>query len=118
MEFRIEEIDPHAMVIEVDGGLNHDTAPQFVESIEKLIAAGMTELIINCEKLSYISSYGAGVLMSLHRKMAERGGNVKLASVHTFVIDVLRVTRMDSLFDIYPDVNQAKLAFRKRDEDA
>ena len=42
------------------------------------------------------------------------GGDVKVAAAHSKVLDVLTLTRMSKVFGIYPDVNQARLAFRPK----
>jgi anti-anti-sigma regulatory factor len=44
--------------------------------------------------------------------MREIGGEVKLAAVPGFVAQVLALTRLDKVFEMYPDVAQARLSFR------
>ena len=44
--------------------------------------------------------------------MKDRGGNVKICCVKGLISQVLQLTRMDTLFEMYPDVNRARLAFR------
>ncbi len=114
MEFYYDEVDGDILIIKADGGLNADTADQFGESIEKLVDAGLTQIIIDCTRLEYISSIGLSVLIRLHRRMRRHGGDVKIASIKGLVADVLSITRLDTVFDIYPDVNRARLAFRPR----
>ncbi len=115
MEIYYDEIDGDIMVIQADGGLNAQTADAFVESIEKLVDAGLEKLIIDCSKLEFISSYGLGVLVRLHTRMSKQGGDVKIASVKGVIVEVMRLTRLTSFFEIYPDVNRARLAFRPKD---
>jgi anti-anti-sigma factor len=112
MEFRYDEIDNDVLIISADGGLNADTATGFVQSIEKLIDAGLGKIIIDCKDLTYVSSYGLGVLIRLNKRVRNRGGDVKLASVTGIVPQALHATRLDRVFAIYPDVNRARLAFR------
>ncbi len=114
MDFYYDEIDGDVLVLRADGGLNAETAEQFVKSIEKLVDAGLTKLIIDCSKLDHVSSYGIGVLIRLHRRMKGHGGDVKLASVRSVLAGVLALTHLTSLFEIYPDTNRARLAFRPR----
>jgi anti-sigma B factor antagonist len=114
MEFHYDEIDSDVLIIAADGGLNADTAEQFVSSIEKLIDGGVSRIIIDCAKLTTITSYGLGVLIRLHNRMKQRGGDVKIAAVGGLVPQVLQLTKLNELFDIHPDVNRAKLAFRPR----
>jgi anti-anti-sigma factor len=113
MEFRYDEIDEDVLIIVADGGLNQDTAEAFIENIETLVDSGLRKVVIDCSGLSYISSYGIGVLIRLNRQMRGLGGDVKVASVKGFLAQAIQATRLNKLFDIYADVGQAKLAFRK-----
>jgi len=114
MDFYADEIERDVLILAADGGLNSDTAEEFVASLEQLVDAGLTKLIVDCTRLTHISSYGLGVLIRLHGRMAKHGGNVKLCNVSGLVPQILQVTRLDKRFEIYPDVNRARLAFRPR----
>jgi len=114
MEFYYHEIDRDVMVLGADGGLNGDTAADFVQQLESLVDAGCTKIIVDCSKLEHINSYGIGLLVRLHKKLALHGGDVKIAAPKSIVMGALTVTRMGKLFDIYPDVDQARLAFRPK----
>lgn len=114
MEFYPDEIDNDVLIIKADGGLNSSTAEQFVQSIVKLVDAGIKKIIVDCEELDYISSYGLGVLVRLHARMKRDSGDVKIASVGGLLPDILQVTGLSKLFKIYPDVNRARLAFRPK----
>jgi anti-sigma B factor antagonist len=115
MEFYFHEIDHSVMILGADGGLNADTAKAFVEQLESLIDGGVDRIIVDCTNLSYISSYGIGMLVRLHKKLAKHGGDVKVAAPKSVVMQALTATHMGKLFEIYPDVNQARLAFRPKD---
>ena len=100
-------------MIQADGGLNAGTAPQFMGDLEKLVDAGLRKIIVDCTKLNYISSYGLGVLMTVHKQMAKHGGDVKICCVKSVVHDVLRLVKLDQFFQSYADLNRARLAFRQ-----
>lgn len=112
VEFYLQEVDHGVAVLAVDGGLDAQTEKQFLDSIKKLLDGGVRQLIIDCEKLNYASSRGIGTLIRLHKRMAECGGDVKLAALRGMVWDALHILSLDSIFDIYPDVDRARLAFR------
>src|SRR4051812_21824826 len=115
MEFYYHELDRSVLILSADGGLNADTARDFVSQLEALIDAGVTRMIIDLTNMSYISSYGIGVLVRLHSKLAKRGGHVKFASPQSPILKALNVVRLGKMFEMYPDVNQARLAFRPED---
>jgi anti-sigma B factor antagonist len=116
VEFYYHEVDRDVLILGADGGINADNAAQFVADLEKLVDAGLTKIIVDCAGLEHISSYGIGVLLRLHKRLARHGGDVKLANVHTGLATLLRIARVDLLFDLYPDVDRARLAFRPRDD--
>jgi anti-sigma B factor antagonist len=113
MEFYYHELDGSVLILSADGGLNADTAASFVSQLESLIEFGVKKIIIDCTKLTYISSYGIGVLVRLHNKLAKLGGDVKIAAAPSRVLQALNLVRLGSIFELYPDVNQARLAFRE-----
>jgi anti-anti-sigma factor len=115
MEFFIHELDRSVLILSADGGLNADTAAEFVGQLEALIEGGINRIIVDCTHLDYISSYGVGVLVRLHNLLAKHGGDVKIASPKSMVLQALTIMRMGKLFGIYPDANQARLAFRPKD---
>lgn len=115
MEFIFEEIQGDVLVVGVDGGLDASNSDEFLSKVDAIIDGGVRKLVLDCEKLRYISSYGLGVLIRLHKRLKSRGGDVKIAAVSGPVADVLRLTRLDRVFNLYPDVNRALLEFRADD---
>ena len=115
MEFFYHELDKDVLILSADGGLNADTAGSFVQQLESLIDAGVKQIIVDCSRLNYISSYGIGVLVRLHNKLAKLGGDVKIAAPQSFVLKALNLVHLSNLLAIYPDVDQARLAFRARE---
>jgi anti-sigma B factor antagonist len=118
MEFYYHEVERDVLIISVDGGIDRHTSKGFVQDVINLIEDGSRKIIIDCEKLTYISSYGLGVLLRLHKRAKKAGGEVKIASVHSRIAELLNVTHLNKIFSIYPDVNRARLEFRPKDADA
>ena len=116
MEFYEHEIDNDVLIIAADGGIDRHTSKEFVEQILELIEGGMTKIIIDCGKLTYISSWGLGVLLRLHKRAKTAGGEVKIANVHSRIVEVLNITHLNKIFGIYPDVDRARLEFRPIDD--
>lgn len=111
MEFYYRGTDKDVLILSADGGLNSQTAEQFVDELQTLVEAGASKLIVDCTKLTYISSYGVGILIRLHKKLTEVGGEVKIAAVDSPIVKVLRLLRLDAVFQIYSNVREAREAF-------
>lgn len=72
--------------VALEGRLDTMTAPEF-ESI--LCYNPTNELVINCEKLTYISSAGLRVLLAAQKKTK---GSMKLTNVCELVMEVFEMT--------------------------
>jgi len=115
MEFIPREIDGDIMVLSADGGLDATNATEFVRQIEAMAESGLTRLIIDCSKLTHISSIGLGALIRVHTRAAKQGGEVKLCGVSGVPMQVLVLMRLDRVLGLYPDIDQARLSFSPPD---
>ena len=115
MEFYYHDVDKDILILNADGGLSAFNAEQFVGELERAIELGCCKLIVDCTRLTYISSYGLGVLGRLHKKLAAKGGDVKLANVSGAVPRLLSIAHMDKFFEIYPTLEDARRAFREQE---
>ena len=72
------------------------------------------ELIVDCSKLTFVSSAGLGVLLKANRQLGALGGQVHLAGVGGPVVQILRIARLDGILKLHEDVGRAKHALRRR----
>ena len=117
MEFYYRGTDKDILILSADGGLNSHNADQFVGELQTLVESGARKLIVDCTKLTYISSYGIGILIRLHKKLAEVGGEVKIAAVDNPIIKILRLMRLDTVFEIYMNAREAREAFENSEQE-
>ena len=111
MEFYYDSVDGNVLILSADGGLMASNADRFVGELERYIELGNRQLIVDCSKLIRVTSYGLGVLVSLHKRLAKQGGDVKLACVPSMVGNVIRMTGLTHLFQMYSTVDEARAAF-------
>lgn len=113
MEILLDEIDDDIHVLRADGGINGENARQLVDDVVQVIDRGARMIIVDCSDLKVISSAGLATLLMLHSRGRTHGAEVKVAAVNGIVAQVLQITRLNAVLSIHPDVNRAKLAFRK-----
>jgi anti-sigma B factor antagonist len=109
------ELEDGVTVLAVDGGLDSVTTPEFLAALDRLADVGRRRVIVDCANLTYLSSAGVAALLRLHRRQAAKGADVKIAGARGLILDVLRMTRLDGVFDLHPDVERAHLALRPKD---
>jgi len=105
-----KEVDGVA-VFELDGGLGYDNFKEFNREMEALMASVPEKVVFDLERLTYLSSWGIGILVTVASRIRKRGGRVKFANLHTEVAEVLKITRLDRVLELYPSLETAIESF-------
>jgi anti-sigma B factor antagonist len=98
-------------VVRLDGAVDAHTAPQFEEAVQKIIDDGTNNIVVDCEKLTYISSAGLGVVMGFIEEVRDAGGDIKICGLSEKVKQPFEILGFESLFHFCPDVASAKDKF-------
>ncbi len=98
-------------VIHLEGAVDAHTAPQFEEAVQKVIDDGQSNIVVDCEKLSYISSAGLGVFMGFVEELREAGGDIKICGLSEKVKQPFEILGFETLFHFCPDVASSKEKF-------
>ncbi|MEJ7700679.1 MAG: STAS domain-containing protein [Pyrinomonadaceae bacterium] len=98
-------------VISLEGAVDAHTAPQFEEAVQAVIDAGQNKIVVDCAKMSYISSAGLGVFMGFIEEVREMGGDIKICGLSDKVKQPFEILGFESLYDFCPDVASAKKQF-------
>lgn len=77
------------LTVALEGRLDTNTAPELEKALSEDIAKA-EEMILDLEKLEYISSAGLRVLLSTHKKMGD--GKLIIRNVNELVMEVFEVT--------------------------
>ena len=86
------------LTLALEGRLDTTTAPDLEKEIRTGLD-GVTRLIVDMEKLDYISSAGLRVLLSAHKTMSKQGG-MKVTHVNEMVMEVFEVTGFADILTI------------------
>jgi anti-sigma B factor antagonist len=91
----------------LDGYLDAHTAPQFEKMIQEEYDAGRCRIVVDCAKLTYISSAGLGVFMSFVEDVRQAGGDIKICGMQPTVLEVFEILGFPEIFDILPGQAEA-----------
>jgi anti-sigma B factor antagonist len=85
---------------------------QLREAIRDLISKGSKTILLNMGDVNYIDSSGLGELVSAYTTAKNQSAAVKLLSLTKKVKDVLQLTKLYTVFDIYDDEASAIASFK------
>jgi len=80
-------------------------------TIEELLTAGETHLVLNLAEVPIIDSSGIGLLVRFLASSKQRGGNVKLVNPSKFTIQTLRIVGVLNLFEVFESDDAAIESF-------
>lgn len=99
-------------VVQPDGFINAHTVRQFESSLEGLVQAGKFHILLNCARLSYISSAGLGAIMGLIETVRENGGDIQLCDLQENVYAIFDTLGFTQLYKVFPTEAEALLEAR------
>ena len=94
----VEERNSNVLTLKIEGRLDTTTAPTLEKTINDILD-GVTELILDMNQLTYVSSAGLRVLLSTQKKM-NKIGTMKLIGVCEDVMEVFEMTGFVDILNI------------------
>jgi len=71
------------------------------KTIRDMLEGGQTKILLNLGDVNYIDSSGIGELVSAFTAVRNRGGELKLLNLTKKVHDLLQITKLFTVFDVY-----------------
>lgn len=98
-------------IIKLSGRLDSNTSPAFEEKIMQEIEAGALFVIVDFEKLEYLSSAGLRVLLKVAKTLKPLSGKIVLCAMADYVREVFEISGFDTFLPIVGDLEVAKQSF-------
>ena len=99
MEITITE-EGNQIIAAFDGRLDTVAAQQIEETITPLLEHANHAIILDCEKMPFISSSGLRIFLKIRKEVEAKGGKMQLKGVCPDVMQVFKMTKLDSIFEI------------------
>lgn len=107
------QIDAGISVLKVKGYLDQTTAEQLDSALASVYRQNKYKVIIDLEKVEYISSMGWSVILSKIKDYRNNGGDIKLMKMQPNVFEVYRLLEFDLFLDAYDNIDDTILSFKK-----
>jgi len=110
MGFQVTK-DGDITLVEVEGQLIVGNRQELKQKVLEHLEGGDRKFVIDFSNTGYIDSSGLGVLVSLSKKIRERGGELRLSSLNEDLRTLFELTKLDTLFRIADTKEQALEGF-------
>jgi anti-sigma B factor antagonist len=100
-------------VIELDGRIVlGEESNSLREALKSLIAEGKKKIVLNMANIKYIDSAGLGTLVAAHLSAKTQGASVRLCHLGNKFHEVLQMTKLLTVFDVYDTEEAAVSSFQ------
>jgi anti-sigma B factor antagonist len=111
MELDIRE-DGRVTILKLTGDLGiGEPETLFKRTVSRLLEEGKVHILVDCTNLRFVDSTGLGALVRALTTSQNEGGQTKLLGVGPHMRKLLEMTRLDSVFEMFDNPEQAVASF-------
>jgi len=101
------------LIVDCAGRIVFGEESAYLRDLVKKLIAEKHNLVLNLSGINYIDSGGLGTLVALYTTARNSGSSIKLANLTQRVGDLLQVTKLVTIFDVYDSEQKAVDSYRK-----
>lgn len=97
-------------ILTVEQGLNGALESLLKDRIDDLVQNGRLQIVVDLKQVPYVDSSDIGRIIRAHLSVRQAGGRVRLCNLTERVLAVLKLTRLDTILDLYQNEEEAMAA--------
>ena len=107
MQFTVSEKEG-AVIVMLEGEMvGGPDATLLTDKVHELIQADKKKIILDMARINYMNSSGLGILIGGLTAVRNQGGDIKLIHLASKLKELLRITKLDCVFDVFENEEDA-----------
>ncbi len=102
VEILVTEMN-RADLVQIEGRVDSSNAEKLQIALEQQIDKGVVNLVVDLEKVDYMSSAGLRTLVSALKRVKKDGGDLRICAPSERVQEVLELAGLTSIFEVFDD---------------
>ena len=94
-------------VLHCEGELDTQTSPDAQNQLKQLIEEGARKILVNFEKLDYISSAGLHVLLTAAKQLKAVDGELRVCGLNEVVKEVFEISGFMTILKVFGSESEA-----------
>ena len=94
--------DGNVRLVAIEGDLDTGTSPEAQERLVRIMDEGSAKMLLDMEKMNYISSAGLRVLLVLAKQSAANGGELRICGLNEMAREVFDISGFSSILNVFP----------------
>jgi anti-anti-sigma factor len=98
-------------VVRLEGNLDTNTSSEAQDSLNKLIDEGASKILVNFDKVDFVSSSGLRILLATAKRLSGTGGNLRISNLNETVTEVFEISGFSTILSVFPTEDEALQGF-------
>jgi anti-sigma B factor antagonist len=111
VQIELVEQQEGVTVVAPKGRLDMASAPEFRESVKRLVESGSGRMVVDLHDVSFVDSSGLGAIVGGLKAARNAGGDLRIARANQQVLLVLDLTSLNRVLKPYETVEEATAGF-------
>ena len=113
-----EPVGNQIVILEPNGRLTAETVDEFTQTVSRWLGDGRRDVILDLRYVTYLDSAGIGALAQAYNWSQRCGGRLVFAHVVGKNRELLRITKLLTIFEVYPSTVAARSSLTSQPEAA
>ena len=102
-------------IIKITGRLDPGDGPDpLFDMVQRFVEENELSFLLDLRSVTYISSTGVGSLIKCYRTVLKEKGQVKLLSPSQSALNILAISKLDGVFEIFSNEAEALTSFKEK----
>ncbi len=106
-----ESLSEDVVILKLKGRLAAGESNSVRDKINALSAAGHLKIVMDLSDVDYIDSTGLGGLVICYTSLKKQGGALKLVNLNKRNVELLLLTKLHTVFEVFTDTQDAVNSF-------
>lgn len=106
MDTQVEE-KGDVTVVRLEGRLDAASSPQIEKQLQAIIDAGHFKVVLNFERVEYLSSAGMRLMLSISKRLKNLAGKLIACNMSEEVLEVIKMAGFHQVIEIYPSEEES-----------
>jgi len=98
-------------IFRMTGDIDINSSPDVKKSFDEALGKDNEKVVINLKDVNYVDSSGLATLVEILKNLRGKGGKLKLTNLSDKVRGLFEITKLDKLFDIKDEEEEAVNSF-------
>jgi anti-sigma B factor antagonist len=100
------------LILDIKGRITLGEGDELLkDKVNSLLNQGRKKIVLNLAEVPYIDSAGLGEIVRTYTTVSRQGGNLKLLSLTKRITDLLAITKLLTVFEVFESENDAVQSF-------